>query len=272
MTAQIIFVVWRESIEALLGIGILHAWLRQNGSARADFYLWSGVIAGLGVAAGLSWALARVGETLPPGGQDVFQMALVLVAAALVVQMVLWMRRHGRNMKHDLQSGLSARLERGQLWGIFVLALIAVAREGSEAVIFLQGIISAIGWTGEVAVAVSGALLAAMASYAALQLLGRYLSWRIFFRVTEAMLLLLASALTLNGVEHLVSLGVLPYTTQVWDTRWLLDDSGPFGGILAGLTGYRAMPDIVTVATWLLFGGGIALLFRRQTHAGVSHV
>ena len=35
MIAQIVFVVWRESIEALLVIGILQAWLRHNGSAAA---------------------------------------------------------------------------------------------------------------------------------------------------------------------------------------------------------------------------------------------
>jgi len=219
----------------------------------------------------LAWALSLASEALPPEGQEVFQMALVLIAAGLVVQMVFWMRRHGRSLKRDLQSGLSTRLARGQLWGIFALALIAVAREGSEAVLFLQGIISAIGWTGQVVMVVAGALLAALASYAALQLMGRYLSWRVFFRVTEVMLLLLASALTLNGVEHLVSLGVLPYTAPLWDTGWLLDDTGPVGGIVAGLTGYRAMPDGVTLGTWIVYWGAIALLFRRQMQLRVSH-
>ena len=46
MIAQIIFVVWRESIEALLVIGILQAWLRHSGTARARRYLWGGVLGG----------------------------------------------------------------------------------------------------------------------------------------------------------------------------------------------------------------------------------
>ncbi len=271
MTAQILFVVWRESIEALLVIGILHAWLRQNGTPRARFFLWGGVAAGLAAAAALAWGLSRLGEILPPDAEEIFQAALVFLAAALVVQMVVWMRRHGRNLKRDLQVGLSVRLARGQLWGIFGLALIAVMREGSEAVIFLQGILAAVGWTRDVMVAVAEAFFAAAASYVVLQLMGRALSWRVFFGVTEVLLLLLAAALTVSGAEHLVSLGLLPYTDLVWDSRWLLDDSTAFGGTIAGLTGYRAAPDAVTLATWILYWGGIAVALRRPRKGGVSH-
>jgi high-affinity iron transporter len=47
---QIIFVIWRESVEPLLVVGILHAWLsRQTDPATVTVgrrYLWSGVLAG----------------------------------------------------------------------------------------------------------------------------------------------------------------------------------------------------------------------------------
>jgi len=52
---QSMFIVWRESVEALLVIGILHAWLRQQpGAGNALRMLWAGVAAGLGLAA--AWA------------------------------------------------------------------------------------------------------------------------------------------------------------------------------------------------------------------------
>lgn len=271
MIVQIIFVVWRESIEALLVIGILQAWLRHNGSPAARAYLWGGVAGGLVAAAGLSWVLTRFGDTLPPEGHDIFQMALMLIAAGLVVQMVLWMRRHGRTLKRELELGLSEQLAQGRLWGIFALALIAVMREGAETVIFLQGIIAATGWTGAVVMAVVVALSAAFATYGLLQLGGRYLSWRLFFRLTEVMLLLLACALFVTGTGYLVSLGVLPYTHPLWDLSRILDDARPVGGVIAALTGYRAAPDLVTLASWLVYWGGIAYAFRRQarrlTHA-----
>ncbi|MBI1219855.1 MAG: FTR1 family iron permease [Rhodobacteraceae bacterium] len=271
MIAQIIFVVWRESIEALLVIGILQAWLRRNGSDAAHFYLWGGVAAGLAAAAGLSWVLTRFGDTLPPEGQDIFQMTLMLVAAALVVQMVLWMRRHGRTLKRQLESGLSEKLAQGRLWGIFALALIAVMREGAETVIFLQGIIAATGWTAGAVLAVLAAFAAALATYGLLQFGSKILFWRHFFRLTEVMLLLLACALFVNGTGYLVSLGVLPYTHPVLNLTAILDDSRPAGAVVAALTGYRATPDVVTVTSWLVYWGGIAFALRRQsrraTHA-----
>ena len=51
---NVVFIVWRESIEALLVIGILQAWLGQQGGdacSRGRAYLWAGVAAGLVAAA-----------------------------------------------------------------------------------------------------------------------------------------------------------------------------------------------------------------------------
>jgi high-affinity iron transporter len=267
MIAQILFVVWRESIEALLVIGILQAWLLRQGATTARAYLWGGVAAGLAAAAVLSAGISAVDTALPPRGQDLFQMILMLTAALLVVQMVLWMRRHGRSLKRELEAGLSAELARGRLWGIFALALIAVMREGAETVIFLQGILAATGWSGEALLAILAAFAVAAASYALLQLGGRHLNWRLFFRVTEVMLLLLAAALFTDGMGHLVSLGLVPLEPPVWDSSALLDDTSLFGSVIAGLTGYRATPDPVTLVSWAVFWGGIFLSFRAQRRA-----
>ena len=266
MLAQTFFIVWRESIEALLVIGILDAWLRHNGTGHGAMrYLWGGVLAGLAAAVALSYLLLRFGAALPPDGQDWFQAALIVTACALIVQMVFWMRRHGRALKRHLEAGLAESLRKGNLWGIFAIASIAVMREGAETVIFLQGVVAAAQGTGnQIAIGVAAALLAAAATYAFLQLGGRYLSWRLFFRFTEAMLLLLACALFVTGTGYLVSFGFLPYSETLWDTSFLIDDMTPLGGIVADLTGYRAMPDALTVGAWVLYWGGIAAACRIQ--------
>ncbi|WP_339860934.1 FTR1 family iron permease [Thalassospira alkalitolerans] len=266
MFAQTFFIVWRESIEALLVIGILHTWLRHSSqNPRALRFLWAGVCAGIGAALILSFVLQSISNLLPPEGQDYFQMALILIAGILIVQMVFWMRQHGKTLKNQLENDLSDQLRSGRLWGIFGLALIAVMREGTETVLFLQGVFAATrGNSNTVAGGVILAILAATASYALLQLGGRYLSWKVFFRLTETMLLFLACALMVSAAGYLVSFGLLPYTDPLWDSAALLDDTTRFGAVIAGMTGYRSMPDNVTLATWLVYWGAIASIFWLQ--------
>ena len=44
--ANAVLIVWRETIEALLVVGILHAWLTTRGDRTRLRFLWGGVAAG----------------------------------------------------------------------------------------------------------------------------------------------------------------------------------------------------------------------------------
>jgi high-affinity iron transporter len=266
---NIIFIVWRESIEALLVIGILNAWLAQQadaGARRGRLFLWAGVATGLLAAVGLGGVLMSAEDVLGEDGQLIFQTGMVLVAAALIVQMVLWMRRHGRTLKRDLETSLQGAADQANWWGVFLLAAIAVAREGSETVVFLAGTISAArnGAIGMSVLAAAGGLILALATYALLQLGGRVLSWRTFFRVTEIMLLLLAGSLLITGVDNLVGLGLVPRLSgRLWDTSFLLPDTGTVGGLVSSLAGYRARPDLTQVLVYVAYWGLMAWLLLR---------
>lgn len=258
---NVAFIIWRESVEALLVIGILNAWLTQQPDAsarRGRVYLWSGVVAGLAVAAALGAVLIFFSETLSDDVQQIYQTVIVLLAAALIVQMVFWMRRHGRTLKRDIETSLSAASERANWWRVFLLALIAVAREGSETVVFLSGTIEAArhGAMGPAIVATLIGLAFALVTYWALQMGSRIVSWRTFFRVTEILLLLLAGALIVTGLDNLISLDVVPSLSgRLWDTSRLVPDSGAVGGLISALTGYRAKPVLIEIlvlgAYWL---------------------
>jgi len=267
---NVAFVVWRESIEALLVIGILNAWIGQRPEAerrQGRRWLWSGVGAGLVGAVALAFALVSVGEELSDDAQTWFQTAIVLIAAALIVQMVFWMRKHGRTLKRELHAKLDSAADRSRWIAVAVLAAIAVMREGSEAAVFLYGVLAGSGASlGASALAAGLGLALALASYGLLQAGARVFSWRAFFRVTEIMLLLLAGALLLSGVDNLVSLGLIPQLSgRVWDTSKILTDGGALGGLLSSLTGYRAKPVLIQL---LVLGGywiAMIWLLRRQT-------
>jgi high-affinity iron transporter len=267
---NVAFVIWRESVEALLVVGILNAWLARQtgGGARGRVYLWAGVAAGLALAIVLGAALLGFGETLSDDAQQIYQTAAVLLAAGLIVQMVFWMRRHGRTLKRDLEASLQDAADRASWWSVFVLAAIAVAREGSETVVFLYGTIAA-AHTGAVAAPLAAAFLGfalALATYYLLQIGSRIVSWRLFFRVTEIMLLFLAASLLVTGVDNLIGLGYLPpLSTRLWDSSAILPDSGGLGGLVGALTGYRARPDLMLLIAYALYWGviGFALLRPR---------
>ncbi len=269
---NVVFIVWRESIEALLVIGILQAWLSQQGEtgfSRGRIYLWAGVAAGLLAAALLGTAMILFGDELDDDRQQLFQTALMLLAAGLIVQMVLWMRRHGRTLKRELETALQKAADARNWWGVFALAAIAVAREGAETVVFLAGTLSAArnGALVATSLAAVGGLALAVGTYALLQVGGKILSWRTFFRVTEVLLLLLAGALLLTAADNLVALGVLPRLSgRLWDASSVLSDGGAFGGLVASLTGWRARPDLTEICVFFTYWGAMAwLLFRPST-------
>ena len=268
---NIVFIVWRESVEALLVIGILNAWLsQQSGDAarRGRIYLWAGVVAGLALAGTLGAVLIYFSESLSDDAQQIYQTVIVLLAAALIVQMVFWMRRHGRTLKRDIETSLSVASASSNWWGVFFLALIAVAREGSETVVFLSGTIEAAraaGETGAITAALAG-FAVALGTYAVLQLGSKILSWRTFFRITEIMLLLLAGALLVTGLDNLIGLGIAPQLSgRLWDTSGALNDNSVLGGLVSSLTGYRAKPNLAQILLLALYWVAMIVFLYRPT-------
>jgi high-affinity iron transporter len=269
-----LFIVWRESVEAILVIGILYAWLKNNDEARRGLpYLWGGVAAGLGLAGLLATVMLTVQNQLSGEALEYFQVAMMLAAAALIVQMVLWMHRHGRTLKRNLESGMEQASRQADWWGIVALVAIAVGREGAETVVFLYGI--GIEHQG---MRLAQFLFAAAAGFGLALLTawllargGRYISWRNFFRLSETALLLLGAGLLVSGVEKLIAADWLPaLANPVWDSSFLLDDGTPAGGIIASLTGYRAHPALMLVLAYAAYWGTVFALMRQprpQRHA-----
>jgi len=264
---QVLFIVWRESVEALLIVGILFSWLRVSPEGRRGMpYLWGGVAAGLALALALALVLLGVSSWLSDEGQEWFQAGMSLVACALVVQMVVWMKKHGRTLKGELESGASASMAHDNWWGLLVLVMIAVAREGSETVVFLYGSVAAGQGAGMAMLALAGVagFAIALLTFWLLQLGGKLITWRRFFRLTEILLLLLAGALLMGGLDRLISLGVLPTLVDpLWDSSWLLDDSSGLGKVLADFAGYRAYPALMSVLLWLAYWVVVWALLRR---------
>ncbi len=267
MLGQVVFIVWRESIEALLVVGILFAWLRQHPQhAAGRKFLWLGVAGGVLSAFVLGAVLLWFAELFEGEREDYFQIAMMLIAATLIVQMVFWMRKNARTLKSDLERGLTHNAASARWWGMALLVVIAIAREGSETVVFLygMGLAQTEGqWVNFMMSAMLGFTLA-LGTFQLLQVGGRIFSWQLFFKFTEIVLLLLASAMIVNSVERMIGLSWLPALVDpVWDTSGILDDAANVGGVIAALTGYRSHPALMLLLLLGCYWSFIVMGFYR---------
>ena len=261
------FVVWRESVEAFLIAGILYAWLAANDAgSRGKRALFGGLAAGVAMALLLGWALLGVQDELTGEALELFQTTTLFVAAGLITQMVLWMKRHGRTLKARLHADLAAAATRSGYFGVAIVAALAVAREGAETVIFLYGLAQG----GEMQALAAGSLFglatAALTAWLAARSLAR-LNLGLLLRVSSVLLLVLASALLLSGIDRLIGSGWLPPLLEpVWDSSPLLDDSTKAGKLIADFSGYRAKPALSELLAWATYWGVVLLTWRRSSH------
>jgi high-affinity iron transporter len=268
---QIAVVICRESVEALLVVGILDAWLihhADRASAKTGRrFLWAGVAAGLAASALLAASMLGFASLLEGDREDVFQIVVAGIAALLILQMVTWMHVHGGHLRQQLEGSAERAVSRRNWWGLLALAAIAVAREGSETAVFLYGILASapgVSLASGIAAAVTG-FAAAGVLYWLLRLGARSFSWRLFFGVTEILLLFLAASLLMTALDRAIGIGLVPPLSQpLWDTSLLLDDMSGLGAFVAAMTGYRAKPELVVVLTYLFYWLAAALLLLPE--------
>ncbi|MCU0117854.1 FTR1 family protein [Pseudomonas sp. B2M1-30] len=273
---QSMFIVWRESVEALLVIGILQAWISQQGQDRRLIkYLWAGVLLGLILSGSLAVLILFAGDAMSGAASEWFQASLALIASLLIVQMVGWMHRHGRTLKQDLQRHADSQLARQGGVGLLVLAMLAVSREGSETVVFLYGAGAQLRGTQLGWFALGGALGLVLSALTVTLLHSsrRLISWQRFFALSEAILLLLGAALLVSAVERIggqvlaMDLPEVVYSSvgaALWDSSALLSDSHGLGGFLAGFAGYRATPSTLTLLVWIGYWLVVVGWLRQQ--------
>lgn len=252
-------VVWRESLEAMLVIGVMLSWIvRQPDPASLKRGLWGGAVAGLALAGVLGYAAYTAQSEFAGEALEQFQLAMVLAAAALILHMVLWMHEHGRSMKRELERQVErTAASTGAVLSVAAITALAVAREGAETVIFLYGL----GMEGDGAAmqlfsgAAAGFAIAAATAWAMARG-AKFLNLRTLFRISEYLLLIIATSLLVAGVDKMIGMDWLPALVDpLWDASGILSDAGGAGRFLADFTGYRARPAatvvIAVAAFWI---------------------
>jgi high-affinity iron transporter len=275
---QVIFVVWRECFEALLVIGIIYAWIKRNQDSKKGMqYLAGGVGLGILIAVILALIINGVFKQLTDDHQTIFLMGMSLLACILIVQMVYWMKKANRNMKAMLEKEMAQQLAHNSWWGALFIVAIAIAREGSEIVVFLSGQIMQLNKTNYsnflLAVAI-GIAVSAFTFYVFI-LTSRVIRWQKFFTVTSVVLLFLAISLCMRAVEDGTNLLMehdiaIPdwLINPAWNISTFINDSELIGSLASSLFAYRSQPMWISVITFSIFWLLMSILFlRKKNHA-----
>ena len=267
-------IVFRESLEAVLVVGIVLGFLARTNQRRLQPAVWLGVAAGVIASAAGAILFQRIAGSFEGRAEQIFEAITMLAGAVLILTLVAWVGRRG-----GAQQVLEARVaEQGRraagrgaapAWGLFLLVAVSILREGIETVLFL----AAAGGTGGVGPLVGGAagLAAAVAIGAVLFLSSRRISLRSFFAVTNVLLILFAAGLASRGMHELAEAGVLPpLVERLWNlnppvradgTFPALHDHGSVGGILRGLFGYAGAPSLLELIGWVACAAAAAGLW-----------
>src|ERR1700712_5254115 len=116
----------REGVEASLIVGIVAAFLRQSGATRELRWVWLGVAVAVLLCVGVAVALQIVDSNLPQKQQEGLETVIAFVAVVMVTSMVVWMSKHARSLKGELEARAETAAVSGSVFALVLMAFLAV--------------------------------------------------------------------------------------------------------------------------------------------------
>jgi high-affinity iron transporter len=201
---QAFIITLREGVEAALIVGITLAYLTKIGRAELRKTVYAALGAAFLGSIGVAIVISRAHLN-----EDVFEGWVELVAAFFVVTMVAFMMKTGRKMKGQIEGKVGLLAGNDAWFGLFVFIFLMVLREGAETVLILAGV----SLNSTELMSFLGTLLGLMAAIAfgVMFVKGSVrINLQKFFRVTTAIMFLVAAQLVISGLHELSEAGFLP--------------------------------------------------------------
>jgi FTR1 family protein len=213
---QTFVIALREGVEAALVIAIAVAYLRKIGRNELLPAVYRAFGAAVFASCLVAWVLTRIEVS-----EERYEGPLLLASAVLVFSLVLWMNRHARRFKGEIENRLQQEAGGGaSRWGIFLFVFLMIFREGVEMVLMLSamrfntdGIMQSLG-------IVLGLGLAVLFGVSFVRGTIR-INLQSFFRMTTVILMVVVLQLTITGL-HELSEGQI-----IWSSRQEMALVGP---------------------------------------------
>jgi high-affinity iron transporter len=265
----------REGVEASLIIGIIAAFLVKEGRRDAMRQMWMGIAIAVVLCIGVAVLLEVVGQQLPQKEQEGLETIVGLIAVSAVSYMIIWMRRHARGIKAQLEGEAASALATGSTLALVAMAFLAVLREGFETSVFL---LAAFQDSTDTTAAGAGAILGLVAAIAiglGLYRGGVRINLTRFFRITGIVLVFVAAGLLASAAHTAHEAGwINGLQGQAIDLSWLVQPGTISGSLLTGMLGLQPTPTVIEtifylgyaipMAAYVLWPQGMRLRPRRD--------
>jgi high-affinity iron transporter len=244
----------REGVEASLIVGIIAAFLRQEGRAGALRRMWLGVAGAVILCVAVGVGLEVLGENLPQRQQEMLETVIAFVAVVMISYMIVFMRRHARGLGADLRSKAGAALASGSAAALVSMAFLAVLREGFETAVFLVATFDASSDRGS---SVAGAVVGVIAATVVGWLIyrgGMRVNLARFFTVTALVLVVIAAGLAAFAAHTAHEAGWLNSAQgQAFDASAFIEPGTVRSALITGVLGIQPRPRVAEVLAWLAY-------------------
>ena len=263
----------REGLEAALIIGLVLGTLKKVQREQLSRVVWVGTFSAIGVSLVAGLALYWMGISFEGTAEEIFEGITMLLAAGVLTWMIFWMRAQSQQMSKQLESDVRQAALGSNTGALFLIAFLAVVREGIELALFLTA--ASVDTDGREILmgAVLGMGLVVLLAWLMFSRLVR-LDLKRFFGVTGMLLLLFAAGLVAHGVHELNEVGwISPVVEHVWDINPVLDETSFMGEILKTLFGYNGNPSLTEVIAYGVYLAVIVFTLRvgdRRERAAVA--
>jgi len=244
----------REGVEASLIVGIIAAFLVKEGRRDALRQMWVGVGIAVVLCTAVGVGLNVAGEELPQRQQEGLETIVGVIAVAMISYMIIWMTRHSRGIKAELEGEAASALATGSAMALVAMAFLAVLREGFETSVFL---LAAFQDATDTSAAGTGAVLGLLGAVVVgwgLYRGGVRINLSRFFRITGLVLVFVAAGLLATAAHTANEAGwINSFQSQAVDLSWLVNPGTVSESLLTGMLGLRASMTVAEVVLYLAY-------------------
>lgn len=239
---QSFIIVLREGFESFLLVAVIFSYLRKSGQRQLVPVVYSGIAVALGLSAGLGYLLFQMqtgntdsvekyfGPTVAGflANEALREAVLGLITIVMVASLVIYMWRHGSQMKVKMEEQLTNVSARPSRWiayvGLFLFTALTISREGMETALMLLQIRNPrMVWGMLLGLTAAAGMALAWGRF------GHLINVKRFFQVTGIFLLLFMAQVAIYTFHEFSEAGLLPNSEAIHTATEKFSPDGMYG-------------------------------------------